>query len=711
MRPDLLGLWTDTMWRATWQGSLFVIAVWIVCRLFKRLPASIRFWLWWIAGLQLLGRLLLLTPIALPILPATSAPAEASSQLEIEVLSPIAPAQTYAPAPPTPKLPLNAFVFAAWSLGLASCAGLGIKRLQATRRLLKDATPVTSPIALRLLLEVSSKAKVRPPALLESSAAPCALLTGMIRPKIVLPPSSAAAGEAAMAIAHEIAHLRRRDLWLATVPVLAQTIFFFNPLAWLVARETAAACEEICDLEALELSGGSVAAYARLLLNSAQSGAQLAAVGAAFRYRLLHRRITMLNSSKGSFTSRYRRAGTLLIALGALGALPWAVTAQVSKPSAKRVAHHKKKHAPSKAKHAATHVAPAAPLRTRLAVSRPLIAASPVALPAMALTTPRPPRALAGVAASAVVGAPIGVPPSAPAAAIRPLAGQTAPPLGGLGGGQPYQTGGFFPHSGAVQAAAPRGQGVLTTPAQVGGQGIGGGIAMSAPAHGLGGGIGEGVAQSGGIGGGGAAIPMPNQSGGIGGGGFSRATPAAAAGIGRGVPTPLPQATPSLGGLGGGGFGSNGFGRSAPAQTGGLGGGGFGRSTSGFGGGGFGGGSGGFGNPQSTTPSNQAAQGSAFIARARVVDNQVDHVAKAADNPNLRMNVKFRNVELVTALTRLLDAAEIDYVISPEVQSENVTCSLTNVTIPQALSTILKETHQHLTWRLEDHVYHITKRN
>ncbi|HWD37604.1 MAG TPA: hypothetical protein VG944_02055, partial [Fimbriimonas sp.] len=63
MRPDLLGLWTDTMWRATWQGSLFVIAVWIVCRLFKRLPASIRFWLWWIAGLQLLGRLLLLTPI------------------------------------------------------------------------------------------------------------------------------------------------------------------------------------------------------------------------------------------------------------------------------------------------------------------------------------------------------------------------------------------------------------------------------------------------------------------------------------------------------------------------------------------------------------------------------------------------------------------------------------------------------------------------
>ena len=44
-----------------------------------------------------------------------------------------------------------------------------------------------------------------------------------------------------MALAHELAHLKRRDLWLAGVPMLTQTLFFFHPLAWLAIRESAAA--------------------------------------------------------------------------------------------------------------------------------------------------------------------------------------------------------------------------------------------------------------------------------------------------------------------------------------------------------------------------------------------------------------------------------------------------------------------------------------
>jgi hypothetical protein len=37
--------------------------------------------------------------------------------------------------------------------------------------------------------------------------------------------------ESSMALAHELAHLRRGDLWLGWLPAIAQRLFFFHPLA------------------------------------------------------------------------------------------------------------------------------------------------------------------------------------------------------------------------------------------------------------------------------------------------------------------------------------------------------------------------------------------------------------------------------------------------------------------------------------------------
>lgn len=60
--------------RASLQGALVVAAVWIVCRLFRRLPASLRCGLWWLAcaklvfglGWSLVGA----EPVRLAVLPA-----------------------------------------------------------------------------------------------------------------------------------------------------------------------------------------------------------------------------------------------------------------------------------------------------------------------------------------------------------------------------------------------------------------------------------------------------------------------------------------------------------------------------------------------------------------------------------------------------------------------------------------------------------------
>src|SRR5437764_15936 len=55
--------------RAAIEGGALVLAVWALCRLFPRLPAALRTWLWWIACLRLLVGLAM-APVRLPLLPA-----------------------------------------------------------------------------------------------------------------------------------------------------------------------------------------------------------------------------------------------------------------------------------------------------------------------------------------------------------------------------------------------------------------------------------------------------------------------------------------------------------------------------------------------------------------------------------------------------------------------------------------------------------------
>ena len=375
------------LWRATWQGGLFVVAVLVSCKVFRRLPASARHLLWWLACLQMPLRLLFFSPVTLPVLPAIdtqdtaaleatspprsanflgsegtlSAPESASSGLiglghvpderrqasSLAVSSQIS-VHDIEQSEPIPAAPV---LLAGWGVGVATVLVLATRRLIRTRRLLKQSRPIFG-LPQRLVAEFSAQLRVRPPSLREADPAPCPLLAGWFRPTIVFPSGFAHErneAELRMALAHELAHLKRRDLWMAGIPLLTQTLFFFHPLAWLAIRESAAACEEACDVEAMRLSGGSPSAYARLLLSSAQSDVPIAAMGAAFGFRLLQRRITMLNQTAPLAKSGLQRGFLALLALGVACSIPWSVTAQVPAPPAvhvapKKVVHSHKRH-------------------------------------------------------------------------------------------------------------------------------------------------------------------------------------------------------------------------------------------------------------------------------------------------------------------------------------------------------------------------------
>ena len=72
--------------------------------------------------------------------------------------------------------------------------------------------------------------------------------------------------ERATLIAHELAHLRRRDHWLAWIELAAVALYWWLPVAWLARNFARRSCENCCDGWVLRWLPGSALTYANALL-------------------------------------------------------------------------------------------------------------------------------------------------------------------------------------------------------------------------------------------------------------------------------------------------------------------------------------------------------------------------------------------------------------------------------------------------------------
>jgi len=118
---------------------------------------------------------------------------------------------------------------------------------------------------------------------------------GLLRSTIVLSPKAAqAVGEAEAIIAHELAHIARLDWAKLLASRVACAIFWFNPLVWMLARESHQLREEAAD-DAVLMADIDGPDYATLLVGAARhdnSAALMAAHGVAPSKSSLKRRIT-----------------------------------------------------------------------------------------------------------------------------------------------------------------------------------------------------------------------------------------------------------------------------------------------------------------------------------------------------------------------------------------------------------------------------------
>lgn len=105
--------------------------------------------------------------------------------------------------------------------------------------------------------------------------------------------------ERATLLAHEMAHLARRDHWVRVLELLVACLYWWYPLVWLACRRLQAAEEECCDAWVINRLPGYNAAYAGALVETVDFLAEQPAVtppvsSCMGRVAHLKRRLTMI---------------------------------------------------------------------------------------------------------------------------------------------------------------------------------------------------------------------------------------------------------------------------------------------------------------------------------------------------------------------------------------------------------------------------------
>jgi bla regulator protein blaR1 len=323
----------ETLARASIDGACLVCVIWIISRALPRLSPAASAMLWWCAAAKVVVALAWVTPIGVPLLPATGSVSRAivapgASRSGTSSTADVRSAVQEGRYSPKPAAGAWTWVLMGlWAAGMCGSAGLAVRSWREARRVVRRSTSA-DPLLQECAREIAQLLALRrTPEIRLSTDVESPLITGVWRPLVLVPDPRFMAlsrEQQRMALCHELAHVRRGDVWLGCVPAIAERIFFFHPLVRLAAREYAFWREAACDATVLGALGTVPQAYGRLLLDLgvARPPATLAAAGAAWSFSNLKRRIVMLNQpDRPSMTARIVGAVVLAAALVAIAPL------------------------------------------------------------------------------------------------------------------------------------------------------------------------------------------------------------------------------------------------------------------------------------------------------------------------------------------------------------------------------------------------------
>ena len=353
--------WAEVMWRALWQSAVLAAAIYGLAYCLRRQPAALRYWLWMLVPLRLLVMPLVTFP--LPVLPAAShprIPAAAASAGAVWTASetkwstldppdPIAPLLASRTASPLDDLPgdtpdrapiaaisvsglvpsLVACLLGLWTVGALFFAVRLARVWMATRHFICTSVAIVDPSILAIVRHVARSIGVTAlPRIARTDLNISPLVCGVFRPVIVLPEAAlrAAPEELHAILAHEMAHLRRRDPLAGWLLAICELAYFFHPVFHLVRRQILLEREIACDEFVLGAGIAHRATYGQALLTAVSAGVagesrMPLSVGVAESFRQLQRRLTVICSQMPP-QARLSRLAVVLLATLTLLSVP-----------------------------------------------------------------------------------------------------------------------------------------------------------------------------------------------------------------------------------------------------------------------------------------------------------------------------------------------------------------------------------------------------
>ena len=360
------------------QSGILFLLLWLLFRFIPALPANARAWIWRIAFLKPIISLIPFAAVTLYVLPTQVRPeptvASQSSIVQIQSTS------TSSPAAPTAQVeiprPVAAHVnplLAIYLLGAVGVAGWGLLGSWKATRNVRLASPVTDEFTLQAASDLFARAHItRRVRIVQSDDIQSAMLVGGIRSSIVLPASvitNDATSDIRLMLAHEVAHIARRDLFWFGLTWLVQSLFFFNPLVWLAARRSRLDHESATDQYASKLAAVPTQTYAEMLLRTSVVVRNTSLVPGTLpmgeSFRMIHRRLEAMKHFDTK-PYRWRKSAIGAIALVTIGLLPlyqWAEASSELDSAKHSVKPPRKKHrkaTPSQGAKASLPLSPAA---------------------------------------------------------------------------------------------------------------------------------------------------------------------------------------------------------------------------------------------------------------------------------------------------------------------------------------------------------------
>jgi beta-lactamase regulating signal transducer with metallopeptidase domain len=297
---ELATTWWDVLVAVTWQAALLIVAAGLLCHFLNRQPPAARFWIWTIVAAKLLvmpfwshtHRLPIPTPTETVV--AASLPTVVPAAIEMTVNQP-APSSPPQVATPTtivaaePAAPIPAPTLAAWlMIGWAAIIVVHVIRIalqwRNLNRLLATGEPADASlrhVVERLSVRLGMR---RSPEVVSVAEDVSPFVARAHRPVLVLPRrliNTIDLDGLEQIVLHELAHVRRGDLWWCWLPHVARLVYWFHPLVHWATYQANLERELACDAAAIKSSCSTVADYAHTLVHAASRATPLPALQAA----------------------------------------------------------------------------------------------------------------------------------------------------------------------------------------------------------------------------------------------------------------------------------------------------------------------------------------------------------------------------------------------------------------------------------------------